>query len=199
MKLKTAIISIYLLIDGKADNILERMAYFKVKGLSINGSLSTQSVGQPMGKCLKLIARNKQTKINFDNMTNTIKTTFPSLFCVAMFFTSCDGQVKTNTPKDPATITTGQPKVVKTQGSTQSDNVRCGVQDQAGNLWFGFTGEGVYRYDGKTFTQFNLWFASNGEGVFKCDGKTIYRRGHHWFLYPDRQPQPRGTRPDAVC
>ena len=30
------------------------------------------------------------------------------------------------------------------------------MQDKAGNLWFGTTGEGVYRYDGKTFTQFTV-------------------------------------------
>lgn len=48
----------------------------------------------------------------------------------------------------------GQSKLKKTQGSQSSDNVRCSLQDQAGNLWFGTTGEGLYKYDGQSFTQF---------------------------------------------
>jgi ligand-binding sensor domain-containing protein/serine phosphatase RsbU (regulator of sigma subunit) len=69
-------------------------------------------------------------------------------------------------------------------------NVRCLLQDKAGNLWFGTYG-GACRYDGKTFTYFtekeglsnntvlcmaedkngNIWFGTNGGGVSKFDGK----------------------------
>ncbi|CAF3929003.1 unnamed protein product [Rotaria sp. Silwood1] len=48
----------------------------------------------------------------------------------------------------------GQPKLIKTQGSTPSDNVKCCLQDKSGNIWFGTTGEGIYCYDGNSFTQF---------------------------------------------
>lgn len=80
----------------------------------------------------------------------------------------------------------------KTQGSNEYQNVHCGLQDKAGNLWFGTTGEGVYRYDGKLFTQFtvkdglssnivsailedkkgNIWMGTD-EGVCRYDGKKI--------------------------
>jgi ligand-binding sensor domain-containing protein len=84
------------------------------------------------------------------------------------------------------------PKLITTQGSTQYDNVHCGLQDKAGNLWFGTTGDGVYRYDEKLFVHFtihdgltsntiysiledkkgNIWFGSS-EGLSRYDGKTI--------------------------
>ncbi len=45
-------------------------------------------------------------------------------------------------------------KLKKTQGSTESDNICCSLEDKAGNLWFGTTGEGVYKFDGNTFKQY---------------------------------------------
>lgn len=71
----------------------------------------------------------------------------------------CNGQVKTSQPKDrskPENIRSGQAKLTKTQGSDQFASIRCAVEDKEGNLWFGTTGEGVYRYDGKQFTQFTV-------------------------------------------
>ena len=44
-------------------------------------------------------------------------------------------------------------KLVRTMG-VQSGNVECELQDKEGNLWFSIGGEGIYRYDGKTFTNF---------------------------------------------
>jgi len=110
-----------------------------------------------------------------------------------VFSTSCRGQVKTDLPKDslnePQKKPVGQPKLIKTQGSNEYQFVSCGLQDKAGNLWFGTTGEGVYRYDGKLFTQFtekdglsnncvysiledksgNLWFGT-ADGACYYDG-----------------------------
>jgi ligand-binding sensor domain-containing protein len=75
-------------------------------------------------------------------------------------FTVCHGQVKTNLPIENGStskiIKNGQQKLLKTQGSQKSDNIGCSLQDKAGNLWFGTTGEGVYRYDGKSFRQFTV-------------------------------------------
>ncbi|GAB2558355.1 two-component regulator propeller domain-containing protein [Spirosoma aerophilum] len=65
--------------------------------------------------------------------------------------------------------------------------------DKTGNLWFGTTGEGVYRYDGKLFTQFtkqdglssntvwclvedragNIWVGTRNIGLYRYDGKTF--------------------------
>jgi len=37
---------------------------------------------------------------------------------------------------------------------TQAENVVCQLLDKDGNLWFSISGEGAYRYDGKSFTNF---------------------------------------------
>ncbi len=47
----------------------------------------------------------------------------------------------------------GQAKIKRTQ-STGYSQVACSLLDQAGNLWFGTPNEGVFRYNGKSFTQF---------------------------------------------
>jgi ligand-binding sensor domain-containing protein len=105
---------------------------------------------------------------------------FPQLILFT-FVLACQGQ----TP-------VGRPKLKKTQGSNEYANIFCGLKDRAGDLWFGTGGEGVYRFDGKLFTQFtmkeglnsnaihcilqdrtgNIWFGTN-EGLCRYDGKTI--------------------------
>lgn len=102
---------------------------------------------------------------------------------------SCNGQDKTR-PQEISIIRIGQPKIIKTQGTGPGANVRCGLQDKDGNLWFGTTGEGVYRYDGKSFINFtvndglssnfvwsmfedntgNIWFGT-ADGACRYDGK----------------------------
>jgi ligand-binding sensor domain-containing protein len=114
---------------------------------------------------------------------------------IPIFFNSCNGQVKTKSTddlKNTDTISIGTPKLVKSQGSHLSKNVHCSLKDKQGNLWFGTTGEGVYCYDGKLFTQFttrdglsnnsvysilednigNIWFGTS-DGLCKFDGKEI--------------------------
>ncbi len=49
--------------------------------------------------------------------------------------------------------TTKQLQIIKTQG-VNSGNIDCMLQDKNGNIWFGTGGEGVYRFDGKGFTNF---------------------------------------------
>jgi ligand-binding sensor domain-containing protein len=72
---------------------------------------------------------------------------------LAIGFSSCNRQIKENLPKETVSkskvIFVGQPKLVKTQNSLSGDNVHCSLQDKNGNLWFGTTGEGLYKYDGK--------------------------------------------------
>ena len=85
-----------------------------------------------------------------------------SLVTILFVASLCSAQVKTNLPGGKpgnANMITVQSKLVKTQGSKESDNVHCSLQDKSGMLWFGTTGEGVYQYDGKSFTQFTT---SNG-------------------------------------
>ncbi|MFM8743078.1 MAG: two-component regulator propeller domain-containing protein, partial [Cytophagales bacterium] len=37
------------------------------------------------------------------------------------------------------------PKLIKTIGSPNYGNVQCSLQDEAGNLWFGTTENGLYQ------------------------------------------------------
>ena len=109
---------------------------------------------------------------------------------------SCNVQVKKKVPEEKTSesnvILTEQAKLIKTQGSKSGDNVHCSIQDKAGNLWFGTTSEGVYKYDGKVFTQFTesnglisntvhhiledkegkIWIATSS-GICVYDGKTF--------------------------
>ncbi len=106
----------------------------------------------------------------------------------ALLLTSCAGS---STPTE-STLPAGNPKLHKSPGSTQYDEVKCGLQDKAGNLWFGTTGDGVYRFDGKSFTQYTMqdgltsntvwsiledkqgriWFGTDS-GISRWDGKSI--------------------------
>lgn len=88
-----------------------------------------------------------------------------SFLTLLTFATSCNGQVKKDLPKDTVSetkiITVGQPKLVRNLGSLKDkgNNVNSMLQDKAGNLWFGTSGDGIYKYDGKSFIQFTT---SNG-------------------------------------
>jgi ligand-binding sensor domain-containing protein len=114
-----------------------------------------------------------------------------SLLLALIFLNSCNGQSKTQADNLIKTKTTpvGQPKLIKTQSLNQNNGVGCSLQDKSGNLWFGVPGEGVYRYDGKLFTQYtvqdglshnnvwcmcedeigNIWFGTS-DGLCRYDG-----------------------------
>jgi ligand-binding sensor domain-containing protein len=97
-------------------------------------------------------------------------------------------------PEESAITTTGQPKLTITQGANKGGNIHCGILDKAGNLWFGTTGEGVYKYDGKSFIQYtvkdglsdntvnsiledkagNIWFSTDN-GASRYDGKKFIK------------------------
>lgn len=83
-----------------------------------------------------------------------------SIYCLPLllvFITSCNGQLKTDPPQaivnQQTPIEGNHPKIVRALG-TQHENVGCQLLDKDGNLWFSIRGEGVYRYDGKSFTNF---------------------------------------------
>ncbi|MBL7846065.1 MAG: hypothetical protein JNL40_01255 [Cyclobacteriaceae bacterium] len=61
--------------------------------------------------------------------------------------TACKGPAKRDLPKE-------HPKLIKSIGSPRYGNVQCSLQDNAGNLWFGTTENGLYKYDGKSFSRF---------------------------------------------
>ena len=123
------------------------------------------------------------------------------LFGFLVIFTSCNGQEKTNTLKNPNS-SKQSPTVIgnfKTKAKVPgldtalvSQYIRSIFQDSKGNLWFGTLGDGVVKYDVKTLTYFsnpdgfvnstvnainedtngNLWFGTD-QGVYKYDGKTF--------------------------
>jgi len=87
-------------------------------------------------------------------------------------------------------VITAQAKMIKPPLTNSYTQVRCTLQDVAGNMWFGTTGAGIYRYDGKSFTNFtekdglinkviytiiedntgNIW-AGTEDGVYRYNGK----------------------------
>ena len=125
-----------------------------------------------------------------------IKYQIVSLLLTLALSGACDGQVKTNLPNETGSALKTAPgirtKLAMSQGTGTGANVHCGLQDKAGNLWFGTTGEGVYRYNGTSFTNFttkdgmssntvwsiledktgNIWFGTDN-GICRYDGKTI--------------------------
>lgn len=130
-----------------------------------------------------------------------------SLLLVLIFLNSGNGQTKTlpqtDSPSELKASLTGQPKLTKTQGSNEYQNIACGIQDKNGNLWFGTVGEGVYKYDGKLFTQFtmedglssnavfslledksgNIWFGTSN-GICRSDGNKIISIPISFYIRP---------------
>jgi ligand-binding sensor domain-containing protein len=97
-----------------------------------------------------------------------------ALLQMFMFWTSGNGQVRTNLPKNNSTVAIGQPNPIKSgQG-----NVHCSLQDKKGNLWFGTTSQGVFRYDGKSFTNFTTRDGLNSNAVFSM---VEDKKGNIWF------------------
>jgi ligand-binding sensor domain-containing protein len=115
-------------------------------------------------------------------------------------FNFCIGQVNTHFSNDSlvesGATQSGLPKLVTHSEADKltraAHNIHCCVQDKSGNLWFGTTGDGVYRFDGKSFTNYtikdglisngvycmledkegNIWFGT-GVGVSRYDGTAI--------------------------
>lgn len=140
-------------------------------------------------------------------MTKDLIKTIYSLLFVLAFLTTCNGQVKTQPQTENQSETKitpiGQPKLINSQGTQANDNVHCSLQDKAGNLWFGTTGSGVYRYDGKLFYNYtvkdglnsnavwsiledksgNIWFGTT-DGICRYDGKNIIPISIPAFIRP---------------
>ncbi len=108
------------------------------------------------------------------------------LFLMFVFCTSGKAQTKTDLPPD--TIKSETKDVITSQGPNTS--VRTIKQDKKGNIWLA-SNEGIFRYDGKSFTNItgklsadrffsvledskeNFWFGTYGSGVYYYDGKSF--------------------------
>lgn len=109
-----------------------------------------------------------------------------TLFLLFVFNTSCEGQNKTDLPKE--NIRSESKEVVTSHRPNRI--TRNIIQDRKGNIWIAAF-DGIFRYDGKSFTNItskvssarffsvledrigNFWFASIGSGVYYYDGKSF--------------------------
>ena len=87
-----------------------------------------------------------------------VKYTCGLLF-VFILSAACNKPANKDSTKD-------HPKLIKTIGSPRYDNVQCSLQDKAGNLWFGTTENGLYKYDGKSFSRFLMADGLNSNNIY---------------------------------
>jgi len=85
---------------------------------------------------------------------------FFTFLTILLLGTACNGPVKKDLPKEKE-----HPKLIKTIGSPQYGNVQCSLEDKEGNLWFGTTENGLYKYDGKSFYQFLVSDGLNSNSI----------------------------------
>lgn len=72
---------------------------------------------------------------------------------ILLFLTSCNAQPKTKVSEEkPFTITDSQTEKLK--ATVKYAVLGSAIQDRFGNIWLTSAGDGVYFFDGKTFTQF---------------------------------------------
>lgn len=148
-----------------------------------------------------------------------MKKTIPALHIIILLYLPatvlcCKGQ----TQRDNAMATdqqkteaTGMPKIVLPEGASPETMFRCSFMDKDGNLWFGTTGAGVYKYDGHAFfryaekdgltstfvtgisqdTQGKIWIATN-DGIFYGNGNSFSR-----LAVPQASSQSGTLSPDA--
>ena len=98
---------------------------------------------------------------------------------IIIFGTACNGPVKKDLPKEKVSesniLSITHPKLIKTIGDPRYGNVQCGLQDKEGNLWFGTTENGLYKYDGKSFSRFLVADGLNSNNIYSLledkDGK----------------------------
>lgn len=109
-----------------------------------------------------------------------------ALFLTFVFCASCKESVKRGLPKDK--INSETKSIITSAGP--NNTTRNIIQDRKGNIWIAAY-NGVFRYDGKLFTNIsskvtstrffsiledregNLWFGSIGSGVYCYDGKSF--------------------------
>jgi hypothetical protein len=110
-----------------------------------------------------------------------------SLLMLHLTFAFCNGQTTNDLNSTP--VHEQHPRIVRTSG-TKSEVVHCELLDKDGNLWFSISGEGAYRYDGRSFTNLTTkdglcdnrvaamiqgksgsFFLGTNNGIGKYDGK----------------------------
>lgn len=132
-------------------------------------------------------------------LQNGIKMTYLLPFIVlSVFFYSCNGQTGTKQESarekngnftEPVNIngeikidTSRQHKIDFSKITGNFDqvysNIHNGFQDKAGNIWFGTTGAGAIRFDGKYFNHISTKDSSNNNIVYPL---LEDKQGYIWF------------------
>jgi len=109
-----------------------------------------------------------------------------TLLLMLVFSTFCEGQNKTDRSKE--NIKSEAKNIVTSSGPNRI--TRNIIQDRKGNIWIA-SWDGIFRYDGKSFTNItskvssarffsvledrkgNFWFGSIGSGVYYYDGESF--------------------------
>ncbi|GAB2870507.1 ligand-binding sensor domain-containing protein [Hymenobacter ruber] len=86
------------------------------------------------------------------------QTKYFAFLAILFWGSACKGLSEKELPKEKVSesnrLAVQHPRLIKTIGNPRYGNVQCILQDKAGNLWFGTTENGLYKYDGKSFHQF---------------------------------------------
>ena len=87
-----------------------------------------------------------------------------ALLCVMVILTSCNGQVNpivnTNNPS------IGSAKLPFPKGGNMDVRIVTAIEDTAGNIWLGSLGEGLFKYDGKSFVHFGVEQGLNSNAIY---------------------------------
>ncbi|RQO29824.1 hypothetical protein DBR32_14670 [Taibaiella sp. KBW10] len=111
-----------------------------------------------------------------------LATQIPVLLLFLLFTISCNAQGGTSVSKADVARATRPAKMIKTQGDNKYNTVGQSIEDQAGNLWFGTSAEGIYRYDGKIFTNFT---EKDGLMSNRISGIAADKNGDIWISTPE--------------
>ena len=70
--------------------------------------------------------------------------------------TSCGRKIEKDSTNENLgnIISVNSELLINSQSLNEGDNVHCGLEDMAGNLWFGTTADGIFKYDGNSFKQY---------------------------------------------
>jgi len=79
-----------------------------------------------------------------------------SIILIALFNSACNGQVQSKSQIDKNTDEQSEERKIEPYAYGAGDVVKRGYLDKSGNMWFTTTKEGVFKYDGKTFTNISV-------------------------------------------
>lgn len=105
-----------------------------------------------------------------------LKIQFSILLFLSVVVTSCNGQIKTEKANENIAKNISL-KIPKPQGLNKDADIGFGIQDINGNIWFGSYGEGVFKYDGKSFTNYTMNEGLNSNTTYSI---VVDKEGNIW-------------------